>query len=78
MSVHQEKPPKANRETHQPGARHDQGHHHQDHDGYATAPARTVKDPVCGMGVDPHTVIYDRQNRPFHLVDGSSVGDLLG
>jgi hypothetical protein len=30
------------------------------------------------LGVDPHAVIYDQQNRPYALVDGTPVTGLLG
>jgi len=29
------------------------------------------------LGVDPHTLIYDQQNRPYPLVDGRPVQGLL-
>jgi hypothetical protein len=30
------------------------------------------------LGVDPHGVIYDQQNRPYSLVDGTPVRAVLG
>jgi hypothetical protein len=30
------------------------------------------------LGVDPDTLIYDQQNRPYALVDGTPLTGLLG
>ncbi|MBS7701950.1 MULTISPECIES: heavy metal translocating P-type ATPase [Hyphomicrobiales] len=44
------------------------GHHHHDHaahppEGAGTAPAETVKDPVCGMTVNPATAGFRSEHR---------------
>ncbi|MFO1151047.1 MAG: heavy metal translocating P-type ATPase [Alsobacter sp.] len=49
---------------------HPQGHahhHHHGHDG--PAPQGSVKDPVCGMDVDPHTAKHraEFQGRPYYF-----------
>ena len=35
--------------------RHDGHHNHHDHHDHETSGEHAVKDPVCGMSVDPHT-----------------------
>jgi heavy metal translocating P-type ATPase len=54
-------------------------HHHHKHDhaahahhGDGAAPAQAVKDPVCGMTVDPHTAKYrhTHEGRPYYFCSG--------
>jgi hypothetical protein len=48
---------------------------------YPTSGAVTPQDMMATLyhclGIDPHTTIYDLQNRPFPLVEGKSIGALL-
>jgi hypothetical protein len=48
---------------------------------YPTSNPVTPQDLIATLyhclGVDPHTVIYDRQRRPYVLVEGSPVHALL-
>jgi len=48
------------------GAHQHRGHHDG---GHAAAPADGVKDPVCGMSVDPHTAKHTAMHagRPYHF-----------
>jgi P-type Cu+ transporter len=66
MSTHRPTPAEADREGRQQGTRHDH-HHHLHHDG--DAPAGAVKDPVCGMSVDPHTARHTAPHagRPYYF-----------
>jgi Cu+-exporting ATPase len=56
--------------SHAPKARdrqgHDHHHHHTDAGGYA---GYQVKDPVCGMSVDPHTAKYraEHDGHPYYF-----------
>ena len=34
---------------------HDRHHNHHEHHDHENSGEHTVKDPVCGMSVDPHT-----------------------
>ena len=47
---------------------HDHPHSH-DHAAAPHAPAGTVKDPVCGMNVDPHTAKHraDHGGHPYYF-----------
>jgi P-type Cu+ transporter len=64
MSTHRASRAESGRETLQPGS----GHGHNCHDG-GHAPAGAVKDPVCGMSVDPHTAKHTamRAGRPYYF-----------
>src|SRR3954452_17788570 len=58
--------------AHGHGCRHGApGHDHHHHAGYSPAPAgaHAVKDPVCGMDVDPHTAKHrtDHNGRPYYF-----------
>jgi hypothetical protein len=48
---------------------------------YPTSPPVSPEDLMATLyhcfGVDPHTVIYDMQHRPFTLVEGQPVTALL-
>src|SRR3954447_9160720 len=68
--------PRADRTAHDHahghGCRHGApGHDHHHHAGYSPAPAgaHAVKDPVCGMDVDPHTAKHrtDHNGRPYYF-----------
>jgi P-type Cu+ transporter len=63
MSTHQSSAADTSREG-QPGSRHDHNHRHDGH-----APAGTVKDPVCGMSVDPHSAAHTAMHagRPYYF-----------
>jgi Cu+-exporting ATPase len=69
MSAHHAGPSGERREAHQAGAHHDHGQGHHRHDGRAAAPAGSVKDPVCGMSVDPHTAGHTAMHagRPYYF-----------
>jgi Cu+-exporting ATPase len=64
MSTDREGPVQAGAEKRPPGGSHD---HSRDRGGHAQ-PA-TVKDPVCGMSVDPHTARHTAMHagRPYHF-----------
>jgi uncharacterized protein (DUF1501 family) len=45
--------------------------------GVAYSPQELMATLYHCVGIDPHTIIYDLQNRPFHLVDGAPILELL-
>jgi Cu+-exporting ATPase len=63
MTTHQSGAAEASRESQQPGSHQD--HRHPD----THAPAGAVRDPVCGMGVDPHTTKHTafHAGRPYYF-----------
>ena len=65
MSTHRAGPAEVDREKREHDSRHDGHHrHHDEH-----APAGAIKDPVCGMSVDPHNAKHTAMHagRPYYF-----------